>query len=48
MACPQPAMDLESFVLGVLTGEVAATVDADVLHLLGAGGGLDLRAQTQP
>ncbi len=45
MACPQPAMDLEQFVLGVLTGEVTATVDADVLHLLGAGGGLDLRAQ---
>jgi heat shock protein HslJ len=45
MACPQPAMDLEGFVLGVLTGEVTATVDADVLHLLGPGGGLDLRAQ---
>ncbi len=45
MACPQPAMDLEQFVLGVLTGEVTATVDGDVLHLLGAGGGLDLRAQ---
>jgi heat shock protein HslJ len=45
MACPQPAMDLESFVLGVLTGEVRSTVDGDVLHLLGAGGGLDLRAQ---
>ena len=45
MACPQPSMDLESFILGVLTGEVSATVDADALHLLGAGGGLDLRAQ---
>ena len=45
MACPEPAMDLEQFVLGVLTGEVTANVDADVLHLLGAGGGLDLRAQ---
>ena len=45
MACPQPAMDLEQFVLGVLSGEVTATVDADALHLLGAGGGLDLRAQ---
>jgi heat shock protein HslJ len=45
MACPEPAMNLESFVLGVLTGEVRATVDADTLHLLGAGGGLDLRAQ---
>jgi heat shock protein HslJ len=45
MACPEPAMDLESFVTGVLEGEVAYTVDGDVLHLLGAGGGLDLRAQ---
>ena len=45
MACPQPAMDLEQFVLGVLTGEVRSTVDGDVMHLLGAGGGLDLRAQ---
>ncbi len=45
MACPQPAMDLESFVLGVLQGEVTSKVDGDVLHLLGAGGGLDLRAR---
>jgi heat shock protein HslJ len=45
MACPQPAMDLEAFVLGVLAGEVRATVDGDVLHLLGVAGGLDLRAQ---
>ena len=45
MACPQPAMDLEQSVLGVLTGEVRSTVDGDALHLLGAGGGLDLRAQ---
>jgi heat shock protein HslJ len=45
MACPQPAMDLEAFVTGVLQGEVAYTIDGDVLHLLGAGGGLDLRAR---
>lgn len=45
MACPGPSMELEQFVLGVLTGEVTYSIDADVLHLLGAGGGLDLRAQ---
>jgi heat shock protein HslJ len=45
MACPQPAMDLEGFVVGVLQGEVAYTIDGDVLHLLGAGGGLDLHAE---
>ena len=44
MACPQPAMDLEAFVTGVLQGEVTFTIDGDALHLLGAGGGLDLRA----
>jgi heat shock protein HslJ len=45
MACPEPAMNLEQFVLGVLSGEVAYEIDADQLHLLGAGGGLDLRAR---
>jgi heat shock protein HslJ len=45
MACPEPAMDLEAFVTGVLQGEVSYTIDGDVLHLLGAGGGLDLRAR---
>ena len=45
MACGQASMDLESFITGVLQGEVASTIDADQLHLLGAGGGLDLRAQ---
>ena len=45
MACPGAAMELEQFVLGVLTGEVTYTIDADQLHLLGAGGGLDLRSE---
>ena len=45
MACGQASMDLESFITGVLQGEVASTIDADQLHLLGASGGLDLRAQ---
>jgi heat shock protein HslJ len=45
MACGEASMDLETFIAGVLQGEVASTIDADQLHLLGAGGGLDLRAQ---
>jgi heat shock protein HslJ len=45
MFCEGAAGEVEQQVLGVLTGEVAYTVDADVLQLRGAGGGLDLRAR---
>ncbi len=45
MACPQPAMDLEAFVTGVLQGSVTYSIHGGFLHLLGLGGGLDLRAQ---
>jgi heat shock protein HslJ len=45
MFCEGAAGEVEQQVLGVLTGEVAYTVDADVLALRGAGGGLDLRAR---
>ena len=45
MFCEGAAGEVEQQVLGVLTGDVAYTVDADVLQLRGAGGGLDLRAR---
>ncbi len=45
MFCEGAAGEVEQQVLGVLTGEVAYTVDADALQLRGAGGGLDLRAR---
>jgi heat shock protein HslJ len=45
MFCEGAAGEVEQQVLGVLTGEVAYTVDSDALHLRGAGGGLDLRAK---
>ena len=45
MFCEGAAGEVEQQVLGVLSGEVAYTVDADALQLRGAGGGLDLRAR---
>ncbi len=45
MFCEGAAGEVEQQVLGVLTGEVAYTVDSDTLQLRGAGGGLDLRAR---
>jgi heat shock protein HslJ len=45
MACAGPAGEVEGQVLKVLAGDVAWTIDADVLSLRGAAGGLDLRAQ---
>jgi heat shock protein HslJ len=45
MFCEGAAGEVEQQVLGVLTGEVAYTVDSDALQLRGAGGGLDLRAR---
>lgn len=44
MACDGPQGALESAVLGVLNGDtLSATIDADLLTLQGAGGGLQLR-----
>lgn len=40
MACGDPAMAVETHVLRVLSGDVAYTIDAGSLTLLGAGGGL--------
>jgi heat shock protein HslJ len=48
MACAGPAGEVEDQVLKVLAGDVAWTIDADVLWLRGAAGGLDLRAQPDP
>jgi len=45
MFCEGAAGEVEQQVLGVLSGEVAYTVDSDALQLRGAGGGLDLRAR---
>jgi heat shock protein HslJ len=45
MACAGPAGEVEQQVLAVLAGDVAWTIDADVLQLRGAAGGLDLRAR---
>jgi heat shock protein HslJ len=45
MFCEGAAGEVEQRVLGVLTDEVAYTVDSDALQLRGAGGGLDLRAR---
>lgn len=45
MACAGPAGEVEQQVLKVLAGDVAWTIDADVLSLRGAAGGLDLRAK---
>jgi heat shock protein HslJ len=45
MLCEGAAGEVEQQVLGVLSGEVTYTVDADALQLRGAGDGLDLRAR---
>lgn len=45
MFCEGAAGEVEQQVLGVLSGEVAYTVDSDALQLRGASGGLDLRAR---
>ncbi len=43
MACGDPAMAVETHVLRVLAGDVAYSIEADSLTLLGAGGGLTAR-----
>jgi heat shock protein HslJ len=45
MFCEGAAGEVEQQVLGVLSGDVAYTVDSDALQLRGAAGGLDLRAR---
>lgn len=45
MACSGPSGEVERQVLAVLAGDVSFTIDADVLHLRGTGGGLDLHAR---
>ncbi len=43
MACGDPAMAVETHVLRVLSGDVAYSIEAGSLTLLGAGGGLTAR-----